>query len=124
MASVWMSPSSNSCTSERRRVRRLEGKAVGLDAVVMVLLEVSVDCQYTVLRAYSCKDHILTFVLRAADFAVQVCLAAGVGFEKVTAVGTENERSNGGHFCGVRSYHVEKNVACEYRCRRLLVICS
>lgn len=44
MASVWMSPSSNSCTSERRRVRRLEGKAVGLEAVVMVLLEVSVDC--------------------------------------------------------------------------------
>lgn len=43
MASVWMSASSYSCTSERRRVRRDEGKAVGLDAVEMVLLEVSVE---------------------------------------------------------------------------------
>lgn len=43
IASVWMSPSSNSCTSERRRVRSDEGKALGLEAVVMVLLEVSVD---------------------------------------------------------------------------------
>ena len=42
MASVWISPSSYSCTSERRRVRRDEGKAVGLEAVEMVLLEVSV----------------------------------------------------------------------------------
>ena len=52
--------------------------------------------------------YILTFVLRAADFAVQVCLATGVGFEKVTAVGAENEGSNGGHYCGIWSYHVEE----------------
>ena len=67
--------------------------------------------------------YILTFVLRAADFAVQVCLAAGVGFEKVTAVGAENEGSDGGHYCDIWSYHVERNIACEYVCRRRLVIC-
>lgn len=44
IASVWKSPSSNSCTSERRRVRRDDGKAVSLEAVVMVLLEVSERC--------------------------------------------------------------------------------
>jgi hypothetical protein len=48
IASVWISPSSNSCTSERRRVRRVEGNAVDLEAVVMVLLDVSVGCQYVV----------------------------------------------------------------------------
>ena len=46
--------------------------------------------------------------MRAADFASQVCLAAGVGFEKVTAIGTEYEGSNGGHFCGIRSDHVKE----------------
>jgi hypothetical protein len=107
MASVWISPSSNSWTSERRRVRRVEGNAVGLEAVVMVLLEVSAGCQYVVEGCVShVKSAIPTFVLRAADFAGQVCLAAGVGFEKVAAVGTKNEGSNGGHFCGVLSDHV------------------
>jgi hypothetical protein len=54
MASVWISPSSYSCTSERRRVRRVEGKAVGLEAVVMVLLEVSVGwIVSTWLRVYA-----------------------------------------------------------------------
>lgn len=42
-----------------------------------------------------------TFVLRAADFAGQVSFAASVGFEKVAAVGAEDEGSNGGHFCGM-----------------------
>jgi hypothetical protein len=111
MASVWISPSSNSCTSERRRVRRVEGKAVGLDAVVMVLLEVSVGRQYVVESVRLCKDAMLTFVLRAADFASQVCLAAGVGFEKVAAVGTEDEGSNGGHLCGVKSEHVKERLS-------------
>jgi hypothetical protein len=87
-------------------VRRVEGNAVGLEAVVMVLLDVSVGCQYVVESACSCRNVILTFVLCAADFASQVCLAAGVGFEKVTAVGTENKGSNGGHFCEIQSYHV------------------
>jgi hypothetical protein len=106
MASVWISPSSNSWTSERRRVRRVEGNAVGLEAVVMVLLEVSAGCQYVYKSVCFCCDPIGTFVLRAADFAGQVCLAAGVGFEKVAAVGTKNEGSNGGHFCGVLLDHV------------------
>jgi hypothetical protein len=59
MASVWMSPSSYSCTSERRRVRRDEGKAVGLEAVEMVLLEVSVEYELVFDQAdlaVSCLD--------------------------------------------------------------------
>jgi hypothetical protein len=40
-----------------------------------------------------------TFVLRAADFAVQVGFATGVVLQKVAAVGTEDKRSDGGHGC-------------------------
>jgi len=79
-------------------VRSDEGKAVGLDAVEMVLLEVSARLKHIIQPIQSaCLSH--TFVLRAADFAGQVSFAAGVGFQKVAAVGTEDERSNGGHVC-------------------------
>jgi hypothetical protein len=71
------------------------------------------DCQYVVEGVCLCKESIPTFVLRAADFAGQICLAAGVGFEKVTAIGTEDEGSNGGHFCNTESDHVEKKIAFE-----------
>jgi len=57
--------------------------------------------------AWSGIDLVLTFVLRAADFAGQICLAAGVGFEKVAAVGAENEGSNGSHFRSGRINHVK-----------------
>jgi hypothetical protein len=87
-------------------VRRVEGNAVGLEAVVMVLLEVSVDGECLFKSVCFCSDPIGTFVLCAADFAGQVCLAAGVCFEKVAAVGTEYEGSNGGHFCGIWTDHV------------------
>ena len=104
MASVWISPSSYSCTSERRRVRRDEGKAVGLEAVEMVLLEVSVKYPISIWSSRSGYffSSLHTLVLRAADFAGQVSFAAGVGFQEVAAVSAENERSNGGHVCGMR----------------------
>lgn len=41
----------------------------------------------------------LTLVLCAADVASQEGLAAGVGFEKVTAVCAEDKGSDGGHGC-------------------------
>lgn len=40
-----------------------------------------------------------TFILGTADFASQVGLAAGVGFEEVATIRAKDERSNGGHVC-------------------------
>lgn len=43
------------------------------------------------------KNFLLTLVLRAANVAVEVCLAAGVGLEQVAAVRAKDEGSDGGH---------------------------
>ena len=95
MASVWISPSLYCCTSKRRRVRRDGGKAVGSEALGIVLLEVS---------AYrsGCTLSLHILVSRAADFASQSSFTAGVGFREVVAVGAEDERSNGSHVSGMR----------------------
>lgn len=81
-------------------MRREEGNAVGFEAVWMVLLEVSMSSQYNAAASISLTFGFMhTFVLRAADFASQVGLAAGVGFQKVAAIRAKDERSNGGHVC-------------------------
>lgn len=62
-------------------MRRDEGKAVGLEAVEMVLLEVSVKYPLVFVPAdLMIFLSIHTLVLRAADFAGQVSFTAGVGF--------------------------------------------
>lgn len=82
-------------------MRSDEGKAVGLEAVEIVLLDVSLRSPLVSNQSCWSDIYMHTFVLRAADFAGQVGFAAGVGFEQVATVGAENERSNGGHVCGM-----------------------
>ena len=96
-------------------MRRDEGKAVGLEAVEMVLLEVSVKYPISIWSSRSGYffSSLHTLVLRAADFAGQECFAAGVGFQEVAAVGAEDERSNGGHVCGMCLITC-KFLVCEY----------
>lgn len=94
-------------------MRRDEGKAVGLEAVEIVLLEVSVKYLLVFGRVGPDLSSVRTLVLRAADFAGQVSFAAGVGFQEVAAVGAEDERSNGGHVCGM-SLITCNLLVCEY----------
>lgn len=107
-------------------MRSVEGKAEGLEAVVMVLLEESCNSEsvsvwasgsvsffgsiFIVLWDQEDLEH--TFILRAADFACEVGFAGSVGFEEVAAVGAEDERSNGCHGDEMNSQAVVC-VACE-----------
>jgi hypothetical protein len=45
----------------------------------------------------STMRQLLTFILRAADIACEKSFAASVGFQQITAVRAEDQRSDGGH---------------------------
>jgi len=89
-------------------VRSVEGKAVGLEWVVIFLAEVSVrlsaqdyhmggprssascDCNAT-------TEVLNTFVLGTADFAGKIRFATGVRLEQVAAVGAKDQGSDRRH---------------------------
>jgi len=107
---VSIAPSSTSCTSERSRVRSVEGKAVGLEWVVIFLAEVSGEVVSSVLSRQA-GMLVPTLVLGTADFAGKITFATDVRLEQVAAVGAKDQGSDRGH-CRLTCH--SKSRACDF----------